>query len=110
VPSELQPVRRPVEGEIIPISSYIPWREKRQLQREARAALFRERLNGAVKALRLLNARQLVEMQMDMHIELGNKLANALEASDNPLHRVALERSFEAWMQTSESIIASAAW
>lgn len=81
--------------------------ERSRLTGEVRAAIVREQLTGAVQAIRLSNAYKLKNMQLDMHIDLGERIANELETNDNPLTQLALQQAWADWVRTSNSIVAS---
>ncbi|MGW1809261.1 hypothetical protein [Streptomyces sp. NPDC002078] len=84
----------------------VPYKERKQLGREARAAIFREELRQFLDHLKLDHLVGLKRQQIQAHIALGRELEQGLQDNlDNPLITDALHRSWEAWKVESEIFI-----
>ncbi|MFJ6901770.1 hypothetical protein [Streptomyces hokutonensis] len=88
----------------------IPYKERKELGREARAKIFRECLKQLVDCLQFRHLQGMKREQIQAHINLGQEMEQALEENiDNPLVTDALLRAWNGWIVESEVFLRSIA-
>jgi len=79
---------------------------RKRWKRETAAVLLDEHRNAVVKELRLAHAYKMQFRIIDMHVAVGEHLTNQIAATNNPLTREILLRSYDGWQRRSERILA----
>ena len=105
--------RRAPDGPLVPRGDRVisglgrpGFRELRDLQREARAAFFKEQLEAAVGALRLEHTSELLRMRTELMVTYANELATLYERNlDNPLVKTILENAMEVYVEDPRQAI-----
>jgi hypothetical protein len=89
-------------GRPIQPSSYT----RRQWRREHANVVWQEHLNATIKELRLAHAYKMQSRVIEMHVALGERIEAQSRATDNPLIREALKRSYDSWLRRAEELLA----
>ena len=89
--------------ELVPYD--FPRRLRKELNYEQAQRLMQEHLSAVVRELRLSHAYKMQGRIIEMHVELGERIADKLAETDNPLVHDALKRTFQNWLARAEAIV-----
>jgi hypothetical protein len=78
---------------------------RRRWKRETAAVLLEEHRNAVVKELRLAHAYKMQFRVIDMHVAIGEQITNQIAATNNPLIREVLLRSYDGWTRRAEELL-----
>lgn len=95
--------------EVMPLNLQVPssWRgkERRARTRRLEEGIFENQLGALVVGLRLSNAYKLRQMEIELTIQLVERITRELKTNDNPVLAHMLLRTLENWSRTAEAII-----
>ena len=88
-----------------PIPTSLSKRQRADITYATEVEIFYQQFDAAMAALRLFNAYRLRNIQMDLQIELGERIRAHLVADDNPVTIYMLKATVLEWIKDSNQII-----